>query len=116
MNRRHFLHLAQAACIAGAGEVSTPSGFAQPDASRPAIPLGVTMRVAKGQGPKAVGRVHELGFKTCQIGFVEQVSQQAVARPKDALAAFHIEATAMLAALPGPAIPQNRTSEWPAEK
>jgi L-ribulose-5-phosphate 3-epimerase len=105
LNRRDFLHFAQAACVAGAIEASAPRGFAKPASSAPAIRLGVTMRVAKGQDPKeAVGRVHELGFTTCQIGFMEQVPQETVTRLKDALAAFHIEATAMLAALPGPAI------------
>jgi L-ribulose-5-phosphate 3-epimerase len=105
MNRRTFLHCAQAACLAGAIEVLTPSGFATSHRFYPPIRLGVTMRVGKGQDPKdAVARIHELGFTTCQIGFMEKVSSETVMLLKEALASFHIEATAMMAALPGPAV------------
>src|ERR1700760_4788348 len=94
MNRRDFLYLAGVASLAAAAQVGEPG-----------VPfrLGITTRVPKGQDPRAtVARVRELGFSTCQIGFLEQPSPASVTSLKAALAEFQIEATAMLAAMPGP--------------
>ena len=104
-SRRGFVHLAGAACIAGATGVSETTAFASPQASNFPIPLGVVVRVRKGQTPReTVARVHELGFPTCQIGFSGSVSPETVLQLKDALAEYRIEATAMLAAIPGPGV------------
>jgi L-ribulose-5-phosphate 3-epimerase len=96
MNRREFLYLAGAASMAAMAEVQ--------NAGAP-FRLGITTRVPKGQDPRAtVARVRELGFSTCQIGYLEPVSPASVKSLKAALAEFQIEATAMLAAIPGPAV------------
>ena len=105
ISRRSFVHLAGAACIARATVASALNSAGEPRASGSSIRLGVAVRVAKRQNPReTVARVHELGFKTCQIGFLERVSPQTVVQLKDALVEFNIEATAMLAAVPGPAV------------
>jgi sugar phosphate isomerase/epimerase len=104
LSRRGFINLAGAASLVGVTRASA-ARFEVRQALASPIRLGVVVRVAKGQNPReAVARVHELGLPTCQIGFVEQVSAGTVKQLKDALAEFNIEATAMLAAIPGPAV------------
>lgn len=105
LSRRGFVQLAGAACITGATSVAAPAAFASPLDSSSPIRMGVVTRVRRGQTPRdAVARVSQLGFPTCQIGFSEVVSPDAVKQLKAALAEFQIEATAMLAAIPGPAV------------
>jgi len=104
VSRRGFLQLAGAA-LAGATGIAEGSAEAGVPSHGSAFRLGVTVRVPKGTNPRdTVARVRGLGFSTCQIGFLEAVPSEDVRHLKDALAEFHVEATAMLAAIPGPAI------------
>jgi L-ribulose-5-phosphate 3-epimerase len=102
LTRRGFVQLAGAACLTGSTGVSAPAAFASAQPSAPPIRLGVVARVPRGGSPReTIARVHQLGFSTCQTGFSEPVAPAAVQQLKEALAEFHIEGTAMLAAMPG---------------
>lgn len=89
-NRRGFLHAATAGAAALAhGAAPAP------------IRLGIVVWVRKGETPDAVvGRVKELGFPTCQIGFADLTPRDA-APLKTALRAHGVEATALLELGPG---------------
>lgn len=105
ISRRGFVQLAGAACLTGANGIAVDGAFAAQQPSGSPIRLGVVARVPKGGSPRdTIARVHELGFSTCQTGFSEAVAPEAVQQLKDALAEFHIEGTAMLAAMPGPSV------------
>lgn len=105
ISRRGFVQLAGAACLTGANGIAVDGAFAAQQPSGSPIRLGVVARVPRGGSPRdTIARVHELGFSTCQTGFSEAVAPEAVQQLKDALAEFHIEGTAMLAAMPGPSV------------
>jgi len=90
LDRRAFVQAAAAGLVARAS-AATPAP----------IRLGVVVWVRKGETPDAVvGRVKELGFPTCQIGFNDLKPGDAVPL-KAALAKHRIEATAMLELGPG---------------
>jgi L-ribulose-5-phosphate 3-epimerase len=70
--------------------------------SKPAMRLGLIVHV--GNDPEgAIGKIHEFGFPTCQLG-ISNFSSDMVTRVRGALERYKIEATSFVSGGPGPEI------------
>jgi L-ribulose-5-phosphate 3-epimerase len=102
LDRRAFVQGAGAACISSA----IYPAFAQPNANgaeeRPSpFRLGVVVWIGDGESiDAAIQGVHELGFRSCQVGF-ERLSADATTPLRNALTKYGVEATAFSEHGPG---------------
>jgi L-ribulose-5-phosphate 3-epimerase len=102
VDRRTFVQVAGAACIANAilPAFAQSRAIASGSCSSP-FRLGIVVWVAEGDSIDAAIRgVKELGFGTCQIGF-EHLTAEVAAPLKGALAKYGVEATAFSEHGPG---------------
>jgi L-ribulose-5-phosphate 3-epimerase len=96
-NRRHFLQISTAAAAAG-------PLLAAPPRPEPEKGMRLGLIVHLGEDPeKGLAKVHELGLPTCQAG-VSDYTPEMLTRLKAALERYGIEATALNASGPGPAV------------
>ncbi|HXJ95243.1 MAG TPA: sugar phosphate isomerase/epimerase family protein [Terriglobia bacterium] len=114
LDRRRFLEISAAGAgllaagleAAGAPErlsAAQPNGTAasgQSSAAGKPMPLGIIIGVDKN-ADAAIGRVHELGVPTCQVG-ASTYGPEAAAKLQAALQRYSIEATALVVTGPGP--------------
>lgn len=102
LNRRNFVQLAGAACMASAiRPMLAESSHNLSTAQASSIRLGVVVWIGEGHSiENAIQGVHAMGFQTCQVGFDHLTA--GVAQPlKNALARYDVEATAFSEHGPG---------------
>src|ERR1700755_3244788 len=89
--RRHFLQTI-AAVTTGSALAANKTLASMTDRPR----LGVVTHVVGPGGPEpAIAKVHELGFRTCQVSV--GMSPSGLAAPlREALEKYHVEATAVM--------------------
>jgi L-ribulose-5-phosphate 3-epimerase len=96
-NRRSFVGIAASAAAVAIARPASPRAGA-----KSAMRLGLI--VSAGKDPEAaIGKVHELGFPTCQVG-VSSFAPEMATRLRGALDRFQIEATSLVSGGPGPEI------------